>query len=191
MCCKTHRGFIGLCFANGWCKWCKPRREQPTRRTEVKRRGIWAACVALLVGVGVLVVGTGFVAKNEDAKDEDADEAKCSVATLHGRYLYAYDGVEGKKQTPFAVAGHQVFNGNGTQHGVSSFNVNGKTFSNQHFSGTYTVKADCTGTITTDGSESDMFIAPDGSMFTWVQTKPRKVVTSGFELRGTAKRVAQ
>ena len=37
-------------------------------------------------------------------------------------------------------------------------------------------------------SQSDLFIAPDGSMFTFVQTDPSSV-TSGVELQGTAKRV--
>jgi hypothetical protein len=151
----------------------------------MKRRGLWAACVVLLVGVGVLAVGAGF------AKDENPG-AKCSEATLHGMYLFAYDGfeIEGNDQVPFAVAGYQVFNGNGTQHGVSSVNFNEEVFRNAPFSGAYTVNADCTGTTTTDGSHTDLFIAPDGSMFTWVYTDPG-TVASGFELRGTAKRVAQ
>jgi hypothetical protein len=76
----------------------------------MNRRGLWAAGVVLLVGVGVLVVGTGF-AKDENANDKNAAGARCSEATLHGRYLFAYDGVEGKKQLPLAVAGQQVFNG--------------------------------------------------------------------------------
>ena len=153
----------------------------------MRRRGLWAACVILLVGVGVLIVGTGF-AKDENANDKNATTARCSEATLHGRYLFAYDGVVGKKQLPLAVAGQQVFNGNGTQHGVASFKANGKVVSNQRLYGTYIVKADCTGTITTDGNESDMFIAPGGSMFTWVYTDPG-LVASGPELRVTAKRV--
>ena len=154
----------------------------------MKRRWLWAACMVLLVGVvGVLAVGAGF-AKDENANDKNASEARCSEATLDGRYLFAYDGVVGKKQLPLAVAGQQVFNGDGTQHGVASFNLNGKVFSNQRFSGTYSVKADCTGTITTDGRQSDMFIAPGGSMFTWVYTDPG-FVASGPELRGSAKRV--
>jgi hypothetical protein len=151
----------------------------------MRRRGLWAACVVLLLllGVGVLAVGAGY------AKDENA-EAKCSEATLHGRYLFAYDGVEyqGKDQVPIAVAGHQVFNGDGEQRGVSSVSFNGEIFRKHSFSGKYTVKADCTGTTTTNGSHSDLFIAPDGSMFTWVYTDPG-VVASGSELRGTAKRV--
>jgi hypothetical protein len=150
----------------------------------MKRRGLlWAACLALLVGVGVVAVGAGF------AKDEGTG-AKCSEATLHGTYLFAYDGVEFQKgkKVPIAVAGHQVFNGDGEQHGVSSGNVNGEVFSKHPFSGTYSVNADCTGTTITNDLKSDLFIAPDGSMFTWVYTDPG-VVASGSELRGTAKRV--
>ena len=133
------------------------------------QRGLWAACVVLLVGVvGVLAVGTGF------AKDEDA-EAKCSESTLHGTYLFANDGVEirGNNQIPFAVAGREVRDGKGNIKGVASGNFN------EPFSGTYTVNADCTGTNTfTDGTHYDMFIAPDGSEFTVVQTHPKKFVTS-------------
>ena len=155
----------------------------------MRRRGLWAACVILFVGVGVLLVGTGF-ANDENAIDKNASGAKCSKATLDGRYLFAYDGVVGNKQLPLAVAGQQVFNGNGQQHGVASFNLNGKVVSNQRFSGTYSVKADCSGTITTDGRRSDMFIAPGGSMFTWVYSDPG-FVASGPELRGSAKRVGE
>ena len=157
----------------------------------MNRRRLWAAgvvLVLLVVGAGVVLAGgAGYAEDNGDNGDENAG-AKCSEATLHGRYLFAYDGVVGKKQLPLAVAGQQVFNGNGTQHGVASFNANGKVVSNQRFSGTYSVKADCTGTITTDGRQSDMFIAPGGSMFTWVYTDPG-LVASGPELRVTAKRV--
>ena len=119
---------------------------------------------------------------------------KCSEATLHGTYLFAYAGVDitGEDQVPYAGAGYEVFDGNGKVKGVGSGNFNGEVFRNEPFSGTYTVKADCTGTITyTDDSEYDLFIAPDGSMFTFVRINPPEQVTSGFELRGTAKRVAQ
>jgi hypothetical protein len=70
--------------------------------------------------------------------------------------------------------------------------VNGKVTSKEPFSGTYTVEEDCTGSSTyTDGTRYDTFVAPDGSMFTFVQTKPSEWVTSGFEQRGTAKRVGE
>jgi hypothetical protein len=152
----------------------------------MKRRGLWAACVLQLVGVvGILAVGAGY------AKDETA-EAKCSEATLDGRYLFAADGVEinGNDQLPFAYAGYEVFDGNGKVKQVFSANLNGKITRNESISGTYTVKADCTSTATyADGTRFDQFMAPDGSELTFVQTHPKRFVTAGFEPRGTAKRV--
>ena len=161
----------------------------------MNRRGLWAGGVALIlvvvVGAAALLtsVGAGY-ANNED----DSSRAKCSVATLKGTYLFAQNGVEIKgnsEQRPFALAGYDVFDGNGKVRGVSSGNFNGETFRNESGSGTYSVKANCTGTFTfTNGTRYDMFIAPDGSMFTFVRTNP-EFVTSGSELRGTAKRVGE
>jgi hypothetical protein len=160
----------------------------------MNRRGLWAGGLALIVlvvvGAAALLttVGAGY-AKNEDA----SSRAKCSKATLEGRYLFAQNGVEikGDEQRPFAIAGYDVFDGNGEVKGVASGNFNGETFRNESGSGTYSVKANCTGTFTfTNGTRYDMFIAPDGSMFTFVRTNP-EFVTSGSELRGTAKRVGE
>jgi hypothetical protein len=137
--------------------------------------------------VGVLAVGRGF------AEDENASRAKCSEATLKGTYLFAQNGVEikGNEQRPFAIAGYDVFDGNGEVKGLASANFNGQTFRNEPGSGTYSVKANCTGTITfTNGTRYDTFIAPDGSKFAFVRTNP-EFVTSGFEQRGTAKRVGE
>jgi hypothetical protein len=156
----------------------------------MKRSAIWAAgvvLVLLVVGAGVLAGGAGYAEDNGDNGDEDAG-AKCSEATLNGTYLFAHDGVkiEGKDQMPFANAGYDVFDGNGKVETVVSGNANGEITRKEHVSGTYTVKADCTGTAY---GAFDLFIAPDGSMFTFVQIKPKSNVTSGFELQGTAKRV--
>ena len=159
------------------------------------KRYVVALLVVLgLVGVvGVLAIETGY-AKEDENEDENA-EARCSEATLDGRYLHAFDGhiTKGKDQGPFAVAGYQVFDGNGKSKGVSSFSVNGKITENEPFSSTYKVKADCTGTQVVEAAittEYDLFIAPDGSMYTFVQTDPG-TVASGFVLRATATRVAQ
>src|SRR5215204_1970172 len=143
-----------------------------------------------LVGVvGVLAVGTGF------ANDENALRAKCSDATLKGRYLFAQNGVEikGNEQRPFAIAGYDVFDGNGEVKGVASGNFNGETFRNDRFTGTYTVKANCTGTVTfRDGAaiHGDIFIAPDGSKFAFVRTDPESVGAS-LDEQVTAKRVGE
>ena len=117
----------------------------------MNRRGLWAGGLALIllvvVGAAALLttVGAGY-AKNEDA----ASKAKCSEATLKGTYLFAQNGVEikGNDQRPFAIAGYDVFDGNGKVRGASSGNFNGEVFRNDRFSGTYSVKANCTGTVT-------------------------------------------
>jgi len=153
------------------------------------KRYVAALLVVLgVVGlVGVLAVGRGF------AEDENGAKAKCSKATLHGTYLFAQDGVsvKGKDQVPFAFAGMENYDGNGKVKAVVSANFNGDVARHQSIPGTYTVKADCTGVVTYGPTEAlDLFIAPDGSMFTFVQVKPpHQQVTSGFELQGTAKRV--
>jgi hypothetical protein len=151
------------------------------------KRYVAALLVVSLVGVvGVLAIGTGY------AKDENASRAKCSEATLHGTYLFADDGfvIKDNEKVPFASSGYEVYDGNGHTKGVSTTNVNGKITSKEPFSGTYTVKADCTGSSTySDGTRYDDFIAPDGSMLTYVQTKPSKVVLAGDEQQVTAKRV--
>ena len=136
--------------------------------------------------VGVLAVGRGFADEENDAK------AKCSEATLHGTYLIAQDGVDvtGKDQAPFAIAGMEKYDGNGKVKALISANFNGDVVRHESIPGTYTVKADCTGTVTYGPTEAlDVFIAPNGSMFTFVQIKPSDAVTSGIELQGTAKRV--
>jgi hypothetical protein len=163
----------------------------------MNRRGLWAGGLALIllvvvVGAAALLttVGAGY------AKDEDASSrAKCSVATLEGRYLFAQNGVEikGNDQRPFAIAGYDVFDGNGEVKGVASGNFNGETFRNDRFTGTYSVKANCTGTVTfKDGAatQGDVFIAPDGSMFAFVRTTPEDVA-AGIDPQVTAKRVGE
>ena len=156
----------------------------------MKRRSLWAAGVVLLVVglAGVLAIGPGY------AEDENASRAKCSEATLHGTYLFADEGfvIRDNEKVPFASSGYEVYDGNGHTKGVSTTNVNGKVTSKETFSGTYTVKADCTGSSTyTDGTRYDDYIAPDGSMLTFVQTKPSKWVTAAFEEQGSAKRVGE
>jgi hypothetical protein len=139
------------------------------------------------VGLPLLGIGAGY------AKEESAP-AKCSEATLDGRYLFAADGVEikGDDQLPFAYAGYEVFDGHGKVNQVFSANLNGKVTRNESLSGTYSVKADCTSTATyADGTRFDQFIAPDGSELTFVQTHPKGFVTAGFEPRVTAKRVGE
>jgi hypothetical protein len=155
-------------------------------KLSMKRGGLWVAGVAALIGVGLLIGSQGYA-----QGAEDDSKATCSEATLHGTYLFAYQGVETKENdhVPFASAGYEVYDGKGNVNGVATTSVEGEISRNETFSGTYTVNEDCTSTSTyTDGTHFDEFIAPDGSMFTFVQTDPG-FVASAFELQGTAKRV--
>jgi hypothetical protein len=146
--------------------------------------------VVALIGVGLLAGAQGYA-----QGAEDDSKGTCSEATLRGTYLFAYDGVEIKEDhhdhAPFAVAGYEVYDGNGEVDGVVSTSVEGEISRNKPTSGTYSVNDDCTGTVSYmgRGTHYDLFIAPDGSMFTFVQTNPG-VVASGFELQSVARRVS-
>src|SRR5215213_7379836 len=104
----------------------------------MKRSGMWAAgvvLVLLVVGAGVLAGGAGYAEDNGDENgDENASRAKCSKATLDGTYLFAHDGVDisGGDQAPFAIAGMETYDGNGKVKGVATANLNGDVF-HEHF----------------------------------------------------------
>jgi hypothetical protein len=163
----------------------------------MNRKGLWAgglALILLVVGAAALLtpVGAGY-AKDED----DSSSVKCSAATLKGTYLFAQNGVEIKgnsEQRPFAIAGYDVFDGNGEVKGLASGNSDGEVFRKEPFTGTYTVKANCTGSVTFRGgaaaSQGDIFIAPDGSKFAFVRTDPESVGAT-IDERVTAKRVGE
>lgn len=118
-------------------------------------------------------------------------ESGCSAASLKGAYIYAQDGflVAGEtasERIPFAQAGREVFNGDGTMSGFATANFNGET-ARLTYSGAYTVAADCTGAVTfTDGggavSHYDVFLEDGGAEFGFVQTDPG-VVTAAFQRR--------
>jgi len=128
-----------------------------------------------------------------DGGDSHA-QSGCSVGTLRGAYIYAQDGftVSGEtasQRTPFAQAGREIFNGDGTMSGVGTANFNGAV-TRLTYEGTYSVAADCTGSVTfTDGdgivSHFDIAIVDGGAEFGFVQTDAG-IVTAAFERRRTA-----
>src|ERR687895_748757 len=80
--------------------------------------------------------------------------------------------------------------GNGHVKGVYSGNFGGEIIPNQPISGTYTVKAGCTGTVRyTDGTQSDQFLSPDGTQVAFVLTKSPEFVGGGLEVQGKKMRV--
>jgi hypothetical protein len=137
---------------------------------------------------GLLLAAAGCDGGNSEAQNG------CSVSTLHGAYIYAQDGftIAGEtasQRTPFAQAGREIFNGDGTMSGVATANFNGAV-ARVTYGGTYTVASDCTGAVTfTDNggvvSNYDIAVEDGGAEFGFVQTDAN-VVTAAFEGRRTA-----
>jgi hypothetical protein len=84
--------------------------------------------------------------------------------------------VSGTTTTPTAFAGSEHFTGAGAVAGSSTFSSGGTIFPRSPFTGTYTLNANCTGTLTIGTSlHFDLYAAPSGDRFTYVQTDPGSV----------------
>jgi len=98
----------------------------------------------------------------------------CGVYTLSGSYLFATHGwnIVGGVAQPKAIVEGIDFNGDGTL--VSPFatvSINGTIIHSSGSPGTYTVEADCTGTLTfTGGASFDIFVEPKGNELWMIQT---------------------
>ena len=147
----------------------------------MRRRRIGLIGVGLLVALGGLSLQWGRAPQAEDVLE-------CSLATLRGTYIYAYEGfnIENGQQIPVAFAGQEVYYGDGTMTGVYSASTGGTISQDIPYTGTYTVKRDCTGTLTTTEEAGtfhyDQFMGPKGDEFNWVATDPG-VVATGVERR--------
>ncbi|MGD0373782.1 MAG: hypothetical protein ABSB01_04255 [Streptosporangiaceae bacterium] len=152
----------------------------------MRRRTLVLASAGVAAAAGILaVVGTASAAAHPAARTSSS----CSKATLKGAYIFYNDGwlVAGGKSKPFSIAGIDHFNGAGTGHGVSTFDVNGKVVNaNSPNASTYTIKADCIGKIVYDTAGSighfNMYVSPSGHFFSLVETDPGSV-GGGLEYR--------
>jgi hypothetical protein len=100
-----------------------------------------------------------------------ADAQVCSVHTLNGLYLWTFDGYQnvGGNLIPKAVMQGTRFNGDGTTfNAFGTVNIGGFIIIDATGGvGTYTVAADCTGTISiTDGPSFNMYVGP-GAQQLW------------------------
>ena len=135
----------------------------------------------------------GLIAATMTVQEGYAQRASqtCSVSTLRGRYQFASAGFVMMKggYVPLAVSGIDVLDGNGNLSSNSTLVVDGViAFQNLVVpNGTYTVNKDCTGTLTlgAGGVQLNIFVAPDGRSYDYVQTAP-----SGNVLAGTIRRVS-
>ncbi len=150
-------------------------------RTGPRRRNVvlTSAAVAASAAAGVLTfVGTASAA----APSATRTSPSCRDAALKGTYIYYNDGwlVSRGKKEPYSIAGVDHFNGAGTGHGVTTFDVNGKVVNaNTPETSTYTIKADCIGKVVFDTAGSighfNMYVSPSGHLLSLVETDPGSV----------------
>jgi hypothetical protein len=106
----------------------------------------------------------------------------CDAGTLYGTYLFYANGflVANGASIPFGFSGHETYDGAGSVRGVLTSSNDGTIAVGTTFTGTYTVTADCVGTLTVSvgGSSAHytLYIAPSGNDFTYTQTDPGVVL---------------
>lgn len=133
---------------------------------------------AVLAGIVLPVAGSAAASSTAASPTAGTASSTCGVATLRGTYLFAGDGwsVGSSGTVPLAFAGSERFDGAGQVRGISSTSFNGVASSRNAFTGTYTVAANCTATLTISGNlHFDLYLDPSGDSFVYVQTDPGSV----------------
>ncbi len=158
-----------------------------TKLTKLIMSSLAFAC-ALVCLVAAMALGT-----SDTARATARFPQPCSAQTLNGLYLVTFDGYQnvGGNLLPKAIMQGSRFNGDGTL--VNEFgtvNIGGFIIIDATGGvGTYTVAADCTGTISiTDGPSFNIYVRPGGQQL-W-QTQVGGGAGAGIGLGvGTATRV--
>jgi hypothetical protein len=154
----------------------------------MKRVGICAIGISLVVTLGLLTVGRGSA---------QGEKPTCTLDTLKGRYLFATSGtllppaLGVTEPTPGASAGFHIFNGDGTGTDIVTVRIGGKiALRNVAAPISYTVNADCTGSYTVhvpNGPSFDLFIAPSGDAVATIATAPEGNYVSTIDERVSRK----
>jgi hypothetical protein len=147
-------------------------KETTTMKTKLVRNiaGCSLFACALVSLVAAMALGTSGIVR------AGSPEETCSVQTLRGSYLFATHGwnIVGGVAVPKAIVEGINFNGDGTL--VSPFatvSINGMIIHSSGSVGSYTVAADCRGTLTfTGGPSFDIFVDPNGKQLWMIQTGP-------------------
>jgi hypothetical protein len=150
------------------------------------RRTGWtvaAACAAAVVIGGVGLMGTnghGNGSGQDESGLSSAEGARrtCTEQTLRGSYVFSASGfnIVGGVQQPKAIVEVIAFNGDGTLDvPAATVSLNGVIIRSAPSVGTYTLKDDCSGTITFNGPTYDMFLSKDGDDISMIQTNTNTV----------------
>ena len=128
------------------------------------------AC-ALVSLVAAMALGTSATA------GAAADGQACSVHMLKGLYLWTFDGYEnfGGNFVPKAIMQGLQFNGDGTTFNpFGTVNIGGTVIIDATGGvGTYTVAADCTGTLSITGAPTfNIYVGPGAQKVWTLETSP-------------------
>jgi hypothetical protein len=132
--------------------------------------------MALLLGGSAAVCFAAAMAPGTSATARAAADARvCSVGMLRGLYLWTFDGYQnvGGNLVPKAIMQGTQFNGDGTLvNAFGTVNIGGFIIIDATGEvGTYTVAADCTGTISiTDGPSFNIYVGPGAQQLWTTQT---------------------
>jgi hypothetical protein len=153
----------------------------------MKRIGPWPIVVGALVSLGLFTV-------EQAHSGQQGGPTTCSLATLKGLYMFAQSGwavpAPNSSLVPEGVTGYDKFYGNGKFDSLATISLGGDIIPDVAAPGTYSLKSDCTGTLTVIMQPAapdvhlDIFVAPDGDKYFTIQTDPGNV------LSGTIQRVA-
>jgi hypothetical protein len=147
--------------------------------------------IASLMVAGGLVSLVAAMSQGTSATAQTAADIRgCSVGMLRGSYIWTFDGYTdlGGSLLPKAVMQGLRFNGDGTTFNTfGTVNVGGTIiFDVTGAVGTYTVAADCTGTLSVpDGPSFNIYVGP-GAQQVWTTQIGGGVVGLGV---GTATRL--
>lgn len=131
-----------------------------------------------LSAVAVTFLGTvvlGPVSYAQSVEDQVTDDV-CTVASLHGSYGYYLSGPE-IGLGPVAAVGIVTVDGAGGLSARDTVSNNG-VIGHRNGSGTYTMKSNCTGSVSLDGDflglSADFMVVPEsrGREFTFIVTNP-------------------
>jgi hypothetical protein len=128
------------------------------------------AC-ALVSLVFAMAQGTSPTAR---AAADSIEPANCSVQTLRGVYLWAWDGYQnfGGNPVPKTIMQGIQFNGDGTfTNTFGTINIGGTIVRDVTGGvGTYTVAANCTGTMSSTGPSFNIYVGPGAQQLWTTQT---------------------
>ena len=136
-----------------------------TKLTKMIMSSLALGCASVCLAAA-MAVGTSATAQSAP------DARACSVGMLRGLYLWTFDGYAnfGGNLVPKAVMQGTRFNGDGTTiNAFGTVNIGGTIIIDATGGvGTYTVAADCTGTLSiTDGPSFNMYAGP-GAQTLWI-----------------------